>query len=345
MKRLRITLGLVTVFLSTVALTAVMAADKPKVGFLWDSTQYERRVTEANLIRERSKIDGWEMVFQSANNDEKLQTTQGEAMISQGVKILVIQAVNMFTSSAIVDAAHKAGIPVIDYDRPLKNSKPDVFIGFNYAGVGDVAAKYVVSKVPKGNYALICGDPADGAAVMFRQGYYRVLQPYIDRKDIKIVSDQFTPGWDGNTALKTAENVLTANNNNISVFLVSNDTMANGVIQALRGQGLVGKVLVTGLDAEKTALQRIVQGEQTMSVWQPAKKLAQLAGDTIKQMLAGKKPTTTSTFNNGTVDIPANLLDLMVVDKDNIMSTVIAAGARTIEDVYANVPKDQWPKK
>jgi D-xylose transport system substrate-binding protein len=322
-----------------------MAAEKPKVGFLWDSTQYERRVTEANLIRERSKVDGWEMVFQSANNDDKLQITQGEAMISQGVKLLVIQAVNMFTSSAIVDAAHKAGIPVIDYDRPMKNSIPDVFIGFNYAGVGDVAASYVVKRVPKGNYALICGDPADDTAVMFREGYYRVLKPYVDRKDITIVSDQFTPGWDGGTALKTAENVLTGNKNNISVFLVSNDTMANGVIQALRGQGLIGKVLVTGLDAEKTALQRIVQGEQTMSIWQPAKKLAQLAGDTIKAMLAGKTPTTNTKFNNGIADIPANLLDLMVVDKDNIMSTVVAAGARTVDEIYANVPKNQWPKK
>ena len=192
---------------------------------------------------------------------------------------------------------------------------------------------------------MICGDPADNNAVLYRDGYYRVLKPYVDRKDITIVADQYTAAWDGSVALKTAENVLTENKNDISVFLSQNDGMAYGVIQALKEQGLVGKVLVTGQDGELTALQRIVQGEQTMSVWKPAKTLAQAAADTIKAMLEGKTPKTNTKLNNGTADVPAYLLDPVVVDKDNMMATIIAAGARKVEEVYANVPKDQWPKQ
>ena len=162
MRRLGITVGFVMAFLCAIALTAVIAGgakEAPKVGVLWDTTHAERRVTIANLIRDRSKVDGWEMIFQSANNDDKLQITQGEAMISQGVKLLVISPVNMDTASAIVNAAKKAGIPVIDFDRLLKNCNPDIFIGFNNDVIGDVIASYAVKKVPKGNFALINGDP------------------------------------------------------------------------------------------------------------------------------------------------------------------------------------------
>jgi D-xylose transport system substrate-binding protein len=266
-------------------------------------------------------------------------------MISQGVKLLVISPVNMDTASAIVDSAKKAGIKVIDFDRLLKNCKPDIFIGFNNDAIGDVIASWAVQKVPKGNYALINGDPADNNAVVYREGYYRVLKPYTDRGDIKIVVDQYCAAWDGAVALKIAEQALTENNNDIQVFLSQYDGLSNGCIQALDEQGLVGKVLVTGQDAELPALQRIVEGKQAMSVWKSSEAMAQLGADTIKAMLDGKIPKTNTKLNNGVIDIPAYLLDVTVVDKDNMMSTVIAAGARKTEDVYANVPKDQWPKK
>jgi D-xylose transport system substrate-binding protein len=320
-------------------------AEKPKVGMLWDTTHAERRVRIANLIQERAKQDGWEPVFQSANNDDKLQTTQAEAMISQGVKLLVISPVNMDTSSAIVDAAKKAGIPVIAFDRLIKNSTPDVFIGFDNDVIGDVIAKYAVEKVPKGNYALINGDQADNNAVVYRDGFLRVLKPYLDKGDIKIIYDQYSAGWDGAVALKHAENALTEQKNDIQAFLSQYDGLSNGIIQALKEQDLVGKVLVTGQDAELPALQRIVAGEQAMTVWKSSEEMATLGADVIKMMLDGKTPPADRKLNNGTADIPAILLPVTVVDKDNMMKTVIAAGARTMDEVYANIPKDQWPKQ
>jgi len=318
--------------------------EKPKVGFLWDTTHAERRVVIKNLIQERSKVDGWEMIFQSANNDDSLQLTQGEAMLSKGVDMLVISPVNMDTIAPIVNEAKKAGIPVIDFDRLMNNCKPDIFIGFDNDIIGDAIAEYAAKRIPKGNYALICGDPRDNNAVVYREGYYRVLQPYIDRDDIKVVVDQYCENWDGSVALKIAENALTETNNNIQVFLSQYDGLSNGCIQALKEQGLVGKVLVTGQDAELPALQRIVQGEQTMSIWKSSEEMAKLGADTIKMMLEGKMPKTNRVLNNGVADIPTILLNVIAVDKDNMIDTIIAAGARTMEEVYKNIPKDQWPK-
>ena len=352
MRRARVVLVMVLVVMVLAVAVSAIAAEKkgaakgkPKVGLLWDTTHAERRVTIANLIRDRSKVDGWDMLFQSANNDDKLQITQGEAMISQGVQLLVISPVNMDTASAVVDAAKEAGIKVIDFDRLLKNCEPEIFIGFDNDSIGDVIASYTVKKVPKGNYALICGDAADNNAVVYREGYYRVLQPYVDRGDISIVVDQYCAAWDGAVALKIAENALTENDNDIQVFLSQYDGLSNGCIQALKEQGLAGKVLVTGQDAELPALQRIVQGEQSMTVWKSSEAMAKLGADVIKTMLAGKTPKTNRVLNNGVADIPAILLEVTVVDKGNMVSTIIAAGARKMEDVYTNVPKDKWPKK
>ena len=316
----------------------------PLVGLLWDTLHAERRANIANLMRQMSKEQGWEMLFQSANNDEKLQYTQAEAMITKGVKLLLISAVNMYTAAAIVEAAQAEGIKVVVFDRLIYDCKPDIFIGFDNDAIGDQIANYMVDLAPEGNYALICGDSADNNAVVYREGYYRVLQPYIDKGDINIVTDQYCKAWDGSVALKIAEDTLTETNNNVDVFLSQYDGLSNGCIEALREQGLVGKVLVSGQDAELSACQRIVQGEQTMSVWKPDMDMAKLGTYTIVKMLVGEMPETDRIIDNGTAEIPAILLPTIVVDKDNMMDTIIASGARKMEEVYVNVPTEKWPK-
>lgn len=328
---------------AAVAPVAAEPAKVKRVGMLWDTTAVERRVIIADLMQECAKVDGYEVLFQAANADEQLQATQGEAMLSQGVDLLVLLPVNMETASSIVNAAKADGIPVIAFDRMIMNSTPDIFISFDNEAIGDVIAQYAVDRVPAGNYALINGDSADNNAVLYREGFYRVLQPFIDKGDIKVVFDQYTPGWDGNVAVGLAENALTAQNNDIQVFLSQYDGLSNGIIQALKGENLSG-VLVTGQDAELTALQRIVQGEQTMTVWKSSEAMAKLGCDSVRSMLAGTVPETDRTINNGTADIPSVLLGVTAVDKDNMMETIVAAGAYKMEDIYANIPKDQWPK-
>ena len=144
-----------------------------------------------------------------------------------------------------------------------------------------------------------------------------------------------------------AENALTQNADNIQAFVVSNDGLAGGVISALEKRQLAGKVLVTGQDAEKAALQRIAAGTQTMTVYKPIIPLASAAVDSAIA-LAKKQPLANAvTFHNDVInkDIQAVLLDVITVDKSNLLSTVIAQGYVTYDDVYANVPENQRPPK
>ena len=120
---------------------------------------------------------------------------------------------------------------------------------------------------PDGNWAMVNGAPTDPNVKQYRDGWLRVIQPAIDGGAIKMVSDTYTEKWDPNNAMKAAENFLTANNDKIDVVLAMNDGTGGGVVQALKARNLNGKVLVTGQDGELAAIQRIVEGDQAMTVW------------------------------------------------------------------------------
>jgi D-xylose transport system substrate-binding protein len=174
-----------------------------------------------------------------------------------------------------------------------------------------------------------------------------VLQPAIDSKAVVIKADQFITDWKPEEALKMVENALTQHRDDIQAIVVSNDGMAGGVISALDKRGLTGKVLVTGQDAQIDALQRIAEGKQSMTVYKPIIQLANAAVEAAiklakKETLADAKP-----FRNDNLgkDVPAILLEVTTVDKDNLMTTVIKDGYARFDEVYKNVPADQRPKQ
>jgi D-xylose transport system substrate-binding protein len=174
-----------------------------------------------------------------------------------------------------------------------------------------------------------------------------VLQPAVDKGDIKIVADQYITDWKPEEALKFAENALTQNADKIDAFVVSNDGMAGGVISALEKKDLAGKILVTGQDAQISALQSIAEGKQTMTVYKPIIPLANTAVEAAiklakKETLVDAKPFMNDNLKK---EIPAILLEVQVVDKENLMMTVIKDGYAKFEDVYANIPADQRPKQ
>jgi D-xylose transport system substrate-binding protein len=130
----------------------------------------------------------------------------------------------------------------------------------------------------------------------------------------------------------------------VQAVLVSNDGTAGGVIQALATQNLVGKVWVTGMDADLPALQRIAEGRQSMTIYKPIKPLAERAAQAAISLAKGEQVQTTQVVNNGKKDVASILLDPIAVDKVNIVDTVVKDNYQKLEDIYKNVPKDQWPK-
>ncbi|GAX91684.1 D-xylose ABC transporter substrate-binding protein [Effusibacillus lacus] len=315
------------------------SSDKPKdkkitIGLSMATLQEERWQRDRDSFVAIAKALGADVKVQAADLDDAKQVSQAENLISQGVDVLVVIPNNASAAAAIVDKAKAAKIPVMAYDRLITNSDVDLYISFDNERVGEMQAQVITKLVPKGNYALIEGADTDNNAHLFKKGQMKVLQPLIDKGDIKIVYDQWTKDWQPNNALKNMENALTANNNKIDAVIAANDGTAGGAIQALTAQGLAGKVPVSGQDAELAALQRIVKGTQTMTVYKPLKKLAEKAAELAVQMGKGEKVQADKKLNNGKIDVPSILLDPIAVTKDNIEQTVIADGFHKKEDIY-----------
>jgi D-xylose transport system substrate-binding protein len=315
-----------------------------RIGFSMDTLKEERWQRDKALVEQRCKEVGAECEIQVANGDDAVQTKQCDNLLTKGVDVLIVAPHNGQIAASIVEAAHKQGVPVISYDRLIRNSDVDLYVAHQVVKIGQMQAQYALDHAPKGNYVLIGGSQTDNNALLLMDGQMSVLQPALDRGDIKIVTKQFAREWLASEALRITEDALTKNNNDIQAIIASNDGTAGGAISALPPQ-LVGKILVTGQDAALDALQRIVEGKQTMTIYKPIQPLANSAVDAAIKLARGEKIETKDTINNGKKDIPSILHQPQVVDKNNVMSTVIKDGYDKVEDVYKNVPKDQWPKQ
>jgi len=305
-----------------------------RIGFSMDTLKEERWQRDKRLVEQRAKEVGASLDVQVANGDDAVQTKQADNMLTKGVDVLIVAPHNGEIAASIVEAAHRKGVPVIAYDRLIRNSDVDLYLSHQVERIGEIQAEYALKHVPKGNYVLIGGSPTDFNAILLRKGQMKVLQPAIDRKDIKIISEQFAREWKAEEALRITEDALTKTGNKIQAIVASNDGTAGGAVSALEAAGLAGKVLVTGQDAQKDAMQRIVKGTQTMTVYKPIQPLAFGAVDAALK-LARKEPVNApAKINNGKIDVPSILIEAIAVDKSNVDSTVIKDGYFTRQDIY-----------
>ena len=314
-----------------------------KIGFSMDTLKEERWQRDKELVEQRAKEVGAELTVQVANGDDAVQTKQADNLLTQGVDVLIIAPHNGVVAASMVEAAHKQCVPVISYDRLIKNSDVDLYVSHQVVKIGEMQAKYLLDRVPKGNYLIIGGSPTDNNAVLLHDGQMNILKPAVDRGDVKIVADQYSKEWMASEAQKNTENALTQNNSNIQAVVASNDGTAGGVIQAL-GQLAGNPVLVSGQDADLPACRRIVEGKQAMTIYKPIRPLAFSAVDAALQFANGEKVEAKDKINNGKIDVPSILQEPIPVDKNNMADTVIKDGYHKLEEVYQNVPKDQWPK-
>ncbi len=315
-----------------------------KIGLSMDTLRAPRWAQDRDVLTARCNAEGVGVLVQSADSDDALQISQAENLLTQGIQCLVVIPHNAKSCATLVEAAHKMGVPVLSYDRLILDSDVDAYVSFDNVKVGELMAATLVRLKPRGNYVLMGGAPTDYNAILVRQGQMNVLGPLVKQGDIKIVGDQWSNDWLAVNALKNMENILTKNDNKVDAVVDSYDGTAGGSIQALAEQGLAGTVLVSGQDAELAACQRIVAGTQTLTVYKPVRFLAAKAAE-IAVALAKREPLppTRLTTHNGKKDVPSYFLDPIAVTKDNMVQTVIADGFQKMEEVYKNVPKEQWP--
>ncbi|HHW7507997.1 TPA: D-xylose ABC transporter substrate-binding protein [Mannheimia haemolytica] len=316
------------------ALSNASVAKDLKIGMSIDDLRLERWQKDRDIFVNKAESLGAKVFVQSANGDATAQISQIENMLNKDIDVLVIIPFNGEVLSNVIAEAKKEGVKVLAYDRLINNADVDFYVSFDNEKVGELQAKSIIEKKPEGNYFLMGGSPVDNNAKLFRKGQMKVLQPLIDSGKIKVVGDQWVDSWLAEKALQIMENALTANKNNIDAVVASNDATAGGAIQALSAQGLSGKVAISGQDADLAAIKRIIAGTQTMTVYKPITNLADKAAEIAVALGKDEKVETNAQLNNGMKEVPAYLLEPVVVTKENIDDTVIKDGFHTKDAVY-----------
>jgi D-xylose transport system substrate-binding protein len=322
----------------------VKALTKPLIGLSMDTLKEERWQGDRDRFVAHANELGAEVLVQSANSDDTRQIGDVQALISRGVNVLVIVPHNGAAMTKAVHMAHDAGIPVLAYDRLITDCELDLYMTFDNVKVGELQAQFLVDRLPKEGKKKIVrvyGAKTDHNAVLFKQGQDNVLGPLINRGEFEVVHEDWTQDWKPENAKKIANAAITKAGPNFHAILASNDGTAGGAIQALSEEGLAGKILVTGQDAELSACQRIVHGTQAMTIYKPLSRLAKQAAEVSIKMAKGKPVFAPGKINNGNTDVPSIMLDVVVVTKDNMMDTVVKDGFHTAEEVYSGAPPVQ----
>jgi D-xylose transport system substrate-binding protein len=330
------------------------AQQKPeiKIGFSLEANNGERWQTDLEQFQLRAQQLGAQTIIRSADGDDDLQFQQVKDLLNTGIDVLVLLPHDSAKAVRIVDAAHAKHVPVISYDRLIPNPQVDLYIGFDLFAVGVLQAQCLTEHAPTGNYILLGGSPLDPNSKVVRAGQMKVLQPLIDRGDIKIVADIWVPEWSPTQAYvlvtqalhDLAQHDLAHHDLKVplTAILASNDGTAGGAIQALEDNHLSGKVLVTGQDADLTAVAHLFDGTQLMTVYKPLAGEARTAAEAAVTLARHGMVENTTTVPNGDQTTKAILLTPLSVTRENAKTTVLKDGFQKIESVKEALPKDKW---
>ncbi|WP_028807451.1 multiple monosaccharide ABC transporter substrate-binding protein [Streptomyces canus] len=317
------------------------------IGIAMPTKSSERWIADGNNVVKELQAKGYKTKLVYGEDDPDQQVSQIENLITQGVKGLIVAAIDNKSLNNVLQQAKDAKIPVIAYDRLILGTpNVDYYASFDNEKVGRLQATYIVDKLGlksgKGpfNIELFAGSNDDNNTKYFFGGAMSVLQPYIDSKKLVVKSGQTkmtqatTLRWDGATAQKRMEDILTSTYGSAKVDAVLSpyDGISIGIIAALKsdGYGSASKPLpvITGQDAELASVKSIIAGQQTQTVYKDIRKLAKVAANMADDVLNGKKPEVndTKTYDNGSKVVPAYLLQPVSVDKTNYTKELVDTG-------------------
>jgi D-xylose transport system substrate-binding protein len=272
-----------------------------------------------------------QIIYSNADQDAAKQQSQAEAALTNGAKVLVLDPVDSASAASIVTRAKQSNVPVISYDRLITGAPVDYYISFDNVKVGKLQGQSLVDKLKqdgkKGSIVMINGSPTDNNAKLFKEGAHSV----IDGSGFKVAKEYDTPDWSQDKAQTEMEQAITALGKNGFVGVYSaNDGNAAGIVAAMKSNGVdPKKIPITGQDAQLDGVQRILVGEQYMTVYKAIKPEAEAAAQLAYNLLQGQKPengVVNGKTNNGQVDVPSVLLNPVAVTKDNIKDTIIKDG-------------------
>jgi D-xylose transport system substrate-binding protein len=281
-----------------------------------DRPNFERRVSEL--------CPDCEVFYANADQDAAKQQQQGEAAITEGAQVMVLDAVDVEAAGAIVQRAKQAGIPVISYGRLVSDSDLDYYVSIDPFKVGQQQAEYLMDTLKQQGVSnpriiMINGAPTDSNSKPYKDGALDIF----DQQGAEVVKSYDTPDWSPDEAQRETEQAITSlGESGFDAVYVANDGMAGGAIAALKSAGIdPASRPVTGQDGELAAVQRILAGEQLMTVYQPITKIAETSAELAVPLAEGEQPPadlTPEKVDNGAEEVPSALLDTIAIDKDNI---------------------------
>ena len=327
------------VVMSAAALAACTGAPEPHASSQRDDTialllpdaktaRYE--TFDRPLFEERvAELGDYEVLYANADQDAAKQQQQAESALAAGAGVLVISAVDANAAVSIVTAANAKGVPVISYDRLIAGGDLAYYVSFDNEKVGVLQATAFAEAIGEAGEGdgilMVNGSPTDSNAALFKEGAHSV----IDDSGLRVLAEYDTPGWNPEKAQEWVAGQIAQHGDAIAGVYAANDATAGGAIAALRVANVDPLPIVTGQDAELSAIQRLLTGDQYMTVYKAIKPQAELAAEVAVALLHGEEVT-------GPMEIdgtPATLLDPVAVTVDDIMRTVVADGFWSVEDI------------
>ncbi len=327
--------------------------DEPR--WIQDETRFREALTKAGY--------NVEILFSQGSSAKEKENV--EALITKGVKVIIICPQDGTAAAAAAEAAHNAGVKVISYDRLIRDTDAvDYYVTFDSVAVGEAWGQYLIDQATgKGNNLyLYAGAASDNNAFLFFEGAWNKLQPKIadgtfviknsseavalmnkpklTRDEMAKIIGQVTTNWDFNTAKNLAEanlTVATAADKGVVYIVAPNDGTARAIADAFAADKDVTKYYITGQDAEKASVQYIIDGKQSMTVLKDVRVLVQDAINAAVAYLEGKTPEKTTTYNNGKIDVPAKPSAIVTVTKENVRAAIIDSGYYPASD-FKNLP-------
>src|SRR6202048_3168884 len=282
-----------------------------------------------------AKSCGAQIIYSNANQDAPTQQNQADAALTNGANVMVLDPVDGAAAATIATKAKSAKVPVVSYDRLILNAPVDYYISFDNAGVGKLQGQALVTALngkTNAQIVMINGDPTDNNATLFKQG----AQSDLDSAT-QVAKEYDAPMWSPDTAQKEMTQARTALSNKVDGVYAANDGTADGAIAAMIAAGVKPIPPITGQDAELAAIQRIVAGTQTMTVYKAivpeAEKAAELACDLATNTSVPSSMTGGKTVNNKAIDVPSVLLTPVSVTKTNVKDTVVKDAFWTKADI------------
>jgi D-xylose transport system substrate-binding protein len=291
-----------------------------------------------------------ELIYLNAGGDAEKQQSQAESALTQGAEVMVVDPMDSKSAAAIAEKSQAQGVPVVSYDRLIENGEVDAYISFDNKKVGELQAETLSEKLKEdgsasGPIIMINGDPADPNAALFKEGAHTGFEA----AGVQIAKEYDTPEWSAENAQREAQQAITAlGNNGFAGIYAANDDTGGGAIAALKGAGINPEERpVTGQDATVAGLQRILAGQQYMTVYKEIGPEAKIAAEIAVALAEGEEvpqDKVTEEVDNGAGKVPAVLLEPIAVTKGNVKSTVVADGFVTASELctgaYASACKE-----